>query len=89
MNKNSSIPCGGRKSKSVNHNGCIYSRTEKCTEAFNCSCHVYLCAELDVYRNRLPFVRNDTCTELDLPWVGSGHRKWTGEHLWLKRKKTG
>jgi len=43
------------------------SRTGKCTEVDSFTACAYLCTEVDLYRNRLPFVPNSSCTELDLP----------------------
>ena len=52
---------------SLNH---MYrSRIEKCTEVDSFIACAYLCTEVDLYRNRLPFVPNASCTELDLPSV--------------------
>ena len=48
---------------SLNH---MYrSRTGKCTEIDSFTACAYLCTEVDLYRNRLPFVPNTSCTEMD------------------------
>jgi len=52
-----------RKSLNHMHRSC----TEKCTEADSFIACAYLCTEMDVYRNRLPFVPNAYSTELDVP----------------------
>jgi len=38
------------------------SCTEKCTKADSFMACAYLCTEVDIYQNRLPFVPNTSCT---------------------------
>lgn len=55
---------------SLKFNHMYRSRTGKCTEVDLFTACAYLCTEVDLYRNRLPFVPNASCTELDLPLRG-------------------